>query len=57
MNDLTPEELAQIRQLIEESERASWAWKKLKILVPVVVAIVVAIWQAGEWIVKHVRVQ
>jgi hypothetical protein len=56
MNDLTPEEVEKVRGLIEEGERAAWAFKKLKVLVPIVVAVVVAVWQAGEWVVRHVRV-
>ncbi len=57
MNDLTPEELTQLRNLILESERASWAWKKVRIIVPAAVSVVVVLWQLWEWGKDHLRIQ
>lgn len=54
--DLTPAERRELRRMIRDDERAVWARRKLRFLVPVLVAVVTAIWQAVEWAVKHVRV-
>jgi hypothetical protein len=56
VNDLTPEELTRLRELIVESDRASWAWKKVRILVPAAVAVVYTLWQVWEWVRDHVKV-
>jgi hypothetical protein len=57
MNDLTPDEVTKVRELISQDERATWAWKKVRFLVPVIVAVIVAIWQAFSWLREHVRFQ
>lgn len=54
--ELTPDERKALRRLIRDDERASWAWKRLKVLMPAMVALVVGIWQAFDWVVKHVKV-
>jgi hypothetical protein len=56
VNDLTPEELTRLRELIVESDRATWAWKKVRILVPAAVAVVYTLWQVWEWVRDHVKV-
>ena len=57
MNDLTPDEVEKVRDLINEAERATWAWKKVRIVIPALVAVVVAIWHGIDWLMKHVRFQ
>lgn len=52
---LTPTERKALRSIIREAERASWAWKKMRIFVPAGVTVVVAGWQAWEWLSRHVR--
>jgi hypothetical protein len=56
MDDLTPDEVTKLRVLILERERATWAWRKVRILVPAAVAVVYTLWQVWEWIRDHVRV-
>lgn len=53
---LTPDERRALRRIIRDDERASWAWKRLKIITPMVVASMVAIWQLVDWVIRHVRV-
>lgn len=55
-SELTPAERRALRRMIRDDERATWARRRLRVLVPVGVSIVVALWQAIEWVVKHVRV-
>lgn len=54
--ELTPDERKALRSLIRDRERESWAWRRLRVIMPAVVAVVVGIWQAIDWIVKHVKV-
>lgn len=54
--ELTPEERKVLRRIIRDDERASWAWKRLKVITPAVVAVAVGVWQAIDWIAKHVKV-
>ena len=51
-----PEERRRLRRLLLEAERASWARKKLMVLVPVVTSLVVGLWQLWSWIEKHLKV-
>ena len=55
-SELTAEERKALRRLIRDDERASWAWKRLRVVTPVAVAVVVALWQAWDWAVRHVKV-
>lgn len=55
-SDLTASERKALRGLLRDQERASWAWKRLRVLVPAVVAVVVALWHAWDWAVKHLKV-
>lgn len=55
-SELTPDERKALRRLIRDDERASWAWKKVRVVVPAMVAVVAGLWQAWEWVVRHVRV-
>ncbi len=52
--DLTPAERLMVRRMIREEERASWARRKLRVLVPAGVAVVVALWQVIEWGRAHI---
>lgn len=52
---LTPTERKALRRLLREDERATWAWKKLRVLVPAGVTAVVALWQGWEWVSRHIR--
>lgn len=54
--ELSPAERKALRRIIRDDARASWAWKRLKVLAPAMVGTVVAVWQVWDWIVKHVRV-
>jgi hypothetical protein len=54
-SDLTPAERRAIRAIIRETERMTWARKKLRVLAPAFVAVVVVIWQLVEWVQKHIR--
>lgn len=45
-----------LRRIMRDDDRTSWALKKMRVVVPMVVAIVVAAWQAWDWLAKHVRV-
>lgn len=53
--ELTSVERKMLREMLREQERMSWARKKLKVLVPALVAVVVAIWQIIEWLQRHIR--
>lgn len=54
---LTPDERKHLRRLLRDDDRATWARRQLRHLVwPAVTACVFAVWQAGQWVVNHVRV-
>lgn len=53
----TEAELAKWREMAVADERASWARKKLAVIVPALVAVVVAIAQAWEWLRSHVSMK
>lgn len=55
--DLSEAERLALRRIIRDEERASWARSKLRVFVPGAVAIVVAVWQAVEWIRNHVTIR
>lgn len=52
---LTPDENRRLRHLLQEAERATWARKKLAVLTPMVVAVVVAMWQLVDWFSRHFK--
>ena len=54
---LTRDERLAIRRILREEERRSWAMRKLRVLVPILVACVVAVWQVWEWVARHLRWQ
>ncbi|HOW47365.1 MAG TPA: hypothetical protein PLB26_06895 [Rubrivivax sp.] len=54
--DLTAAERLQLRRMIRDDERASWARRKLRVIVPAVVAVVTVCYQAWDWAIKHIRV-
>ena len=54
--ELSPAERKALRRMLRDEERSSWAWKRLRVVTPVVVTVMVALWQAWDWFVKHVRV-
>lgn len=56
-SDLTAEERRALRRMIRDGERASWALRKLRWLVPMVVAIVVAFANAWDWWGAHFTVK
>ena len=53
--DLTAAERLAIRKVLRDNERASWALRKLRLLVPLAVASVVGVYQAVDWLLRHVR--
>ena len=53
--ELTEAERLALRKVLRDNERASWALRKLRILIPMAVAIVVAVYHGVDWLVKHVR--
>lgn len=53
--ELTVEERKALRRLIRDDERASWAWKRIKVVTPAAVGVVVALWQAWDWARAHIR--
>lgn len=54
-SDLTAVERKALRRLLRDEERATWAWKRLRIVTPMVVGAMVALWQAWDWLARHVR--
>jgi hypothetical protein len=52
--DLSEAERLALRRLLRDDERAAWARRKLKVIVPVLVSIVVGMWQLFETIKAHV---
>lgn len=53
-SELTPAERRALRRIIRDDERATWARRKLRVLVPAGVGVVVALWQGAEWVVRHI---
>ncbi len=52
-DELTPSERKAIRRLIRDDERAGWAWRRFRVLVPAMVAVVTALWQFFDWVAAH----
>jgi hypothetical protein len=53
---LTVEERRHIRRLLRDDDRTTWAMKKLRVLMPIVVGAVVAAWQIWDWAARHIKV-
>lgn len=54
-SEFAPSERARLRKLLMENDRAMWAWRKSKIVVPILVAIIVGTWSVIEWILRHIQ--
>lgn len=54
---LTTDEIKQLRKVLRDEDRAAWARKQLRILTPIVVAVVVGAWQLWQWISNHLSVK
>lgn len=54
--DLTIAERRALRRMLRDDERASWAWRKLRVWVPIVGSALYGAFQAWDWLVKHVKV-
>jgi hypothetical protein len=54
--ELSPAERLMLRRMIRDEERATWARRRLRVLVPAMVAVVTMVWHAVDWAIKHVRV-
>ena len=54
-SELTPGERARLRKMLTESERASWAWRRARVVVPAFVAVIAAGWASIDWVLKHLR--
>ena len=55
--ELTSAERLMLRKMMRDEERASWARRRLKILIPALVAVVAAVWQAADWAIRHIQVR
>lgn len=55
-DELSPEERRALRRLLREDERMTWMRRKLKVILPAVVAAVAAAVAVWDWVVKHIRV-
>ena len=55
--ELTSDERLMLRKMMRDEERASWARRRLKILIPAFVAVVAAVWQAADWAIRHIQVR
>lgn len=53
---LSPKEVLHVRRLLRDDDRASWALKRLRVLIPVVVAVVAGAWQVWDWAARHIKV-
>jgi hypothetical protein len=52
---LTPQENRALRGVLRDDERATWAWKKIKVIAPAVIGVAVVFVNSWDWLVKHVR--
>ena len=51
---LTEREVRKLRGIILEHEREAWARRRLRVLAPWVVGLIVGAWGFYEWIAKHI---
>lgn len=52
---LSKEERAHIRRVLRDDDRATWARKQLRVLLPIAVTLAVGLWQFGEWVTRHFK--
>lgn len=52
--DLNEQERLALRRLIRDEERAAWARRKLKVVMPAIVAFVIGTWQLIDWAKTHI---
>jgi len=51
----TEAEIAHWREMALADERLTWARTKLRLITPLVVAFVVAVWGIVDWVSKHIN--
>jgi hypothetical protein len=51
---LSADERMQLRRMLREDDRMNWARRKLRYVAPMVVALIVAVWQLIEWVRLHI---
>lgn len=54
---LTPDEVHRLRRLLLEADRTTWAAKKLRVLIPLGVSLVVGLFQIWSWVEKHLTIK
>ena len=54
---LTPDEREHIRGLLRDDDRATWARKKIMVLVPIIVGGVTLLYQLVDWARLHVSLK
>lgn len=52
---LTSAERSMLRTMMQDQERARWAWRKLRIWVPMIGSGLWVVWQGIDWFIKHVK--
>jgi hypothetical protein len=55
--ELTEAERKMFRRMLRDDERASWAWRKVRVWVPIVGSSIFALFQAWDWLAKHVTLK
>ncbi len=53
----TTQEVARLRRLLVDDDRATWARKQLRIIVPLVVSVVVGAYQLWAWVERHLQIK
>jgi len=53
--DFNEHERQRLRKILLDQDRTSWAFRQLKIFVPMLTAFVVAGYQVWDWIAVHVK--
>lgn len=54
---LSADESRAVRALLVKSDREKWALRRARVVVPVLVAVVTAAWQAIDWVLRHVTIK
>ena len=52
---LAETEIARLRRVLLDRDREEWAWKKIRVVTPGIIAIVTVFWQGWDWIVRHLK--
>lgn len=55
-NPFTPDEVRRLRKLLTDDDRATWARKQLRIIVPLLVTILVGAYNLWAWIERHLKI-